>query len=67
MNEKPVDETDSNIINDIVYGDNDTAEQKFWKFCNDITVPRSEVVFLYQINFAFLFCLLLSLSIFKLF
>ena len=57
MNEIPVDETDSNTINDIVYGDNNTAEQKFWKFCNDITVPRSEVAFYVKLtlpfNFAF--------------
>ena len=53
MNEIPVDETDLNVINDIVYGDKNTANQKVWKFCNDITVPRSEVVFLCQINFAF--------------
>ena len=31
------------IVTDFAY-DQTNTEQKSWKFCNDVTVPRSEVV-----------------------
>ena len=40
------DEPDATIVTDFAY-DRINTEQKFWKFCLDATVPRSEVVFDY--------------------
>ena len=47
MNDTVVDEIDGTIVTDFVYDENDT-EKKLWKFCNNVTVPRSEVVFMSQ-------------------
>ena len=49
MSEIAVDEPDATIITDFVYEENnDSVERKPWKFCNNVTVPRSEVVFMSQ-------------------
>ena len=45
MSEIAIDEPDATIITDFAY-DQTNTEQKPWKFCNDVTVPRSEVVFM---------------------
>ena len=49
---------DATIVTDFAY-DQTNTEQKSWKFCNDVRVPRSEVVFMSQmiLNFILLtFC-----------
>ena len=45
VNDTEVDETDGTIVTDFVYEENH-MEKKSWKFCNNVTVPRSEVVFM---------------------
>ena len=47
MNNTVVDETDGTIVTNFVYDEKHT-EKKSWKFCNNVTVPRSEVVFMSQ-------------------
>ena len=47
MNNTVVDDTDGTIVTDFVYEENNT-EKKLWKFCNNVTVSRSEVVFMSQ-------------------
>ena len=47
MNNTVVDDTDGTIVTDFVYDENNT-EKKLWKFCNNVTVSRSEVVFMSQ-------------------
>ena len=47
MTELAIDEPDATIVTDFAY-DQTNTEQKSWKFCNDVTVPRSEVVFMSQ-------------------
>ena len=50
MSEIAVDEPDATIIIDFVYEENnDSVERKSWKFFNNVTVPRSEVVFVSQV------------------
>ena len=62
MNDTVVDETDGSIVTDFVYDENHT-EKKSWKFCNNVTVPGSEVVFMSQMV---LILILLAFCIFKL-
>ena len=57
-----IDEPDATIVTDFAY-DQTNTEQKPWKLCNDVTVPRSEVVFLSQM---ILICILLTFCIYKL-
>ena len=47
MNDTVVDETDGTIVTDFVDEENNT-EKNSWKFCNNVTLPRSEVVFMSQ-------------------
>ena len=47
MNDTVVDETDGTIVTDFV-NDEKNTEKKSWKFCNNVTVPRSEVVIMSQ-------------------
>ena len=49
MSELPIDEPDAPIVTDFVY-DQTNTEQKSWKFCNDVTAPRSEVFFFVSEN-----------------
>ena len=64
MSEIAVDEPDATIITDIVYeGNHDSVEQKPWKFCINVTVPRSEVVFMSQMS---LILILLTFCIYQL-
>ena len=64
MSEIAVDEPDATIITDFVYEENnDNVERKPWKFCNNVTVPRSEVVFMSQM---ILIIILLTFCIYKL-
>ena len=62
MNDTVVDETDGTIVTDFVYEENNT-EKKSLKFCQNVTVPRSEVVFMSQMV---LILILLAFCIFKL-
>ena len=42
-----VDEPDATLVTEFVY--NETNSEKIsWKFCNNVTLPRSEVVFVAQ-------------------
>ena len=52
MTELAIDEPDATIVTDFAY-DQTNTEQKSWKFCNDVTVPRSEVVFYVSNDFNF--------------
>ena len=61
MNDTVVDEADGTIINDFVYDENHW-EKKSWKFSNNVTVPRSEVVFISQMV---LILILLAFCIFN--
>ena len=45
--EPAVDEPDTTIVTDFVYNETN-SEKKSWKFCNNVTLPRSEVVFVAQ-------------------
>ena len=47
------DSVDAAQVNNIIY-DQNGQERKSWKFCNSITLPRSEVVFFMQIAIVFL-------------
>ena len=62
MNDTVVDENDGTIVTDFVYDENHT-EKKSWKLCNNVNVPRSEVVFMSQM---LLILILLAFCIFKL-
>ena len=42
-----VDEPDTTIVTEFVYNETN-SEKKSWKFCNNVTLPRSEVVFVAQ-------------------
>ena len=42
-----VDEPDATIVTEFVYNETN-SEKKLWKFCNNETLPRSEVVFVAQ-------------------
>ena len=42
-----VDEPDATIVTEFVYNETN-SEKKSWKFCNNVTLPRSEVVFVAQ-------------------
>ena len=43
-----IDEVDSShVVQDFVYDSNE-SERSSWKLCNNITLPRSEVVFFVQ-------------------
>ena len=44
MTEITIDEPDATIVTNFVHDINST-DQKSWKFCIDVTVPRSEIVF----------------------
>ena len=61
MNDTEVDETDGALVTDYVYDEINT-EKNSWKFCNNVTVPRSEVVFVSQM---LLILILLAFYIFK--
>ena len=55
-----VDEPDATLVTEIVYNETN-SEKKSWKFCNNVTLPRSEVVFVAQmvvILILLLFCIL---------
>ena len=45
MNDTVVDEIDGTIVTNFVY-DGNITEKKLWKFRNNVTLPRSEVVFM---------------------
>ena len=62
MNNTVVDETDGTIVTHFVYEEKNT-EKKLWKFCNYVTVSRSEIVFMSQMV---LILILLAFCIFKL-
>ena len=53
MTELAIDEPDSTIVINFAY-DQTNTDQKSWKFCNDVTVPRSEVVFMSQMIVSFI-------------
>lgn len=61
MKNTPVDEKDLGI-EQIVF-DQNNQERRSWKFCNSVTLPRSEVVFFSQI---FIILLLIALCSTKL-
>ena len=42
-----VDEPDATLVTEFVYNKTN-SEKKSWKFCNNVTLPRSEVVFVAQ-------------------
>ena len=42
-----VDEADATLVTEFVYNETN-SEKKSWKFCNNVTLPRSEVVFVAQ-------------------
>ena len=64
MSEIAVDEPDATIITDFVYEENtDNVKRKPWKFCNNVTLPRSEVVSMSQM---ILILILLTSCIYKL-
>ena len=42
-----VDEPDATLVTEFVYNEMH-SEKKSWKFCNNVTLPRSEVVFVAQ-------------------
>ena len=64
ISEIAADEFDATIITDFVYEEkNDSVERKPWKFCNNLTVPRSEVVVMSQM---ILILFLLTFCIYKL-
>ena len=64
MSEITVNEPDATIITDFVYEENnDSVQQKPWKFCYNVTVPRFEVVFMSQM---ILILILLTFCIYKL-
>ena len=62
-----VDEPDATLVTEFVYNETN-SEKKSWKFCNNVTLPRSEVVFVAQmvvILVLLTFCIL-KLSLTKL-
>ena len=40
-------EVDNNCINEIIF-EPESSRNTYWKFCNRVTLPKSEVVFLTQ-------------------
>ena len=62
MTELAIDEPDATIVTDFA-NDQTNTEQKSWKFCNDVIVLRSEVVFMSQMILIFI---LLTFCIYKL-
>ena len=52
----------SHVVQDFVYDSNE-SERSSWKFCNNINLPRSEVVFFVQM---FVIFWLMTLCIIKL-
>ena len=42
-----VDEPDATLVTEFVYNETN-SEKKSWKFCNNVTLARSEVVFVEQ-------------------
>ena len=42
-----VDEPDATLVTEFVYNETN-SEKKSWKFCNNVTLPRSETVFVAQ-------------------
>ena len=42
-----VDEPDATIVTEFVYNETN-SEKNSWKFCNNVTLPRSEIVFVAQ-------------------
>ena len=62
MNDTKIDETNGTIVTDFVSDENNT-EDKLWKFCNSVTVPRFEVFVMTQMV---LILILLAFCIFKL-
>ena len=62
-----VDEPDATLVTEFVYNETN-SEKKSWKFSNNVTLPRSEVVFVAQmvvILILLTFCIL-KLSLTKL-
>ena len=57
-----VDEPDATIVTEFVYNETN-SEKKSWKFCNNVTLPRSEVVF---VAYIVVILILLTFCILKL-
>ena len=63
MCENSVDQTDGNNgIEQFVF-DAENQERRSWKFCNSISLPRSEVVFFTQVLIIFLLMTLCSVKL----
>ena len=64
MSEKAaaVDELDARLVTEFVYNETN-SEKKSWNFCNNVTLPSSEVVFVAQMV---VILILLTFCIFKL-
>ena len=60
--QEPVDSNDAPYVDNIVY-DVNGLERRSWKFCNSISLPRSEVVFFTQI---FIIFVIIGTSLYKL-
>ena len=52
MEEQAVDIADCIAVEDII--ENSSSENSLWRFCNSVTLPRSEVVFFTQAALIFL-------------
>ena len=52
-----VDEPDATIVTEFVYNETNSGKNS-WKFCNNVTLPRSEVVFVAQMVILLTFCIL---------
>ena len=61
MTELAIGEPDATIVTDFAY-DQTNTEKKSWKFCNDVTVPRSEVVFMSQMILIFVLLTFASIN-----
>ena len=52
MEEQAVDIADCIAVEDII--ENSSSENSLWRFCNSVTLPRSEVVFFTQAALIFI-------------
>ena len=57
-----VDEPDATLVTEFVYNETN-SEKKSWKFCNNVTLPRSEVVFVAQMVVILILLTLCSLKL----
>lgn len=62
MTTQSVDQVDCNAVEQFVF-DSNNEERKSWKFCNSITLPRSEVVFFTQVFLIFILITLCSVKL----